>query len=49
MYMSFKGSSGKAEGCGVIVVGLIPIAFGTGEKITRILIILAIILFTRYC
>ena len=45
MYTSIKGASGKAEAGGVIVVGPIPIVFGTSEKITRILIILAIILF----
>ena len=36
---------GSVEGGGVIIIGPIPIAFGTSKKITGILLILAIILF----
>lgn len=45
MYKSFRAESGKVEGGGVIIIGPIPIVFGTSEKITKLLIVLAIILF----
>ncbi|MEM0001683.1 MAG: DUF131 domain-containing protein [Desulfurococcaceae archaeon] len=35
----------KTEGGGVIIIGPLPIVIGTSEKITRILIILALLLF----
>jgi len=45
MYTSIKEGSGKVEGGGVVVIGPVPIVFGTSEKITKLLIILAIVLF----
>jgi len=40
-----EAGKGSVEGGGVIIIGPIPIAFGTSKKITGILLILAIILF----
>ncbi len=46
IYLMIKSSgSGKVEGGGVVVIGPFPIVFGTSERITRFLIILAIIFF----
>ncbi len=43
---SIKGAGkGKVEGGGVIVIGPIPIVFGTSRRVTEFLLILAIILF----
>lgn len=43
---SIKGvGKGEVEGGGVIVIGPIPIVFGTSKKVTEFLLILAIILF----
>lgn len=39
-----KSAQGKVEGGGVIVIGPLPIVFGTSEEITRVLLVLATIL-----
>ena len=49
LLMAFKSmkseGKGSVEGGGVIIIGPIPIVFGSSKKITGILLILAIILF----
>ena len=45
MYKLLKGEGGKMEGGGVVVIGHIPIAFGTSEKITKFLLVIALIFF----
>lgn len=37
-------SRGRFEGGGVLIVGPLPIVFGTTERVTKLLIILAIVL-----
>jgi len=45
MLLLFKGlKEGKAEGGGVVIIGPIPIVFGTSQKIAGWLIVLAIVL-----
>jgi len=47
IYGIFKSSSkgeAKAEGGGVIIIGPIPIVFGSSQKVAKIVMILAIIL-----
>lgn len=39
-----RSSDYKLEGGGVLIVGPIPIVFGTSQKVTAILIVLAIVL-----
>lgn len=41
---SLEGSERRVEGGGIIVVGPIPIVFGTSERVTKALILLAIAL-----
>jgi uncharacterized protein (TIGR00304 family) len=41
---SLRSSESKIEGGGVIIIGPLPIVIGTSEKISKMLIILAIIL-----
>jgi len=46
-YSIFKSASkgeAKAEGGGVIIVGPIPIVFGSSQKVAKIVMILAIVL-----
>ena len=44
-FSTFKESTRKhVEGGGVIIIGPLPIVFGTSEKVTKTLIILAIVL-----
>ncbi len=38
------GGERKVEGGGILIVGPVPIVFGTSERITKILILLAIAL-----
>ena len=38
------GETKRVEGGGVVIVGPLPIVFGTGERITKSLVILAIVL-----
>jgi len=46
VFKSIKGAGkGEVEGGGVIVIGPIPIVFGTSKRVTEFLLILAIILF----
>jgi len=46
VFKSIKGTGkGEVEGGGVIVIGPIPIVFGTSKRVTEFLLILAIILF----
>lgn len=40
-----EAGKGRVEGGGVIVIGPIPIVFGTSKRVTVFLLILAIILF----
>lgn len=44
MLGSIKSKEGKVEGGGVIIVGPLPIVIGTSERVSKILIVLAIIL-----
>ncbi|MEM1644736.1 MAG: DUF131 domain-containing protein [Ignisphaera sp.] len=41
---SMKNRESRIEGGGVIIIGPIPIVIGTSEKISKLLIVLAIIL-----
>jgi uncharacterized protein (TIGR00304 family) len=41
---SLKGGESKVEGGGVIIIGPIPIVIGTSERISKMLIVLAIVL-----
>jgi uncharacterized protein (TIGR00304 family) len=41
---SLRSGESKIEGGGVIIIGPLPIVIGTSEKISKMLIILAIIL-----
>jgi uncharacterized protein (TIGR00304 family) len=39
-----KGGRGKVEGGGVVIIGLIPIIFGTDKESVKIILVLSIIL-----
>jgi uncharacterized protein (TIGR00304 family) len=41
---SFKGKGGKLRGGGAVIIGPIPIIFGTDKKSVKIILVLSIIL-----
>ena len=44
MLSGIRGEGGKVEGGGVVLIGPLPIVFGTSVKLTKMLLILAIAL-----
>lgn len=44
MLSSMRSREGKVEGGGVIIIGPLPIVIGTGERISKVLLVLALVL-----